>query len=71
MPKAPIASLLLDSYPNAAVAYSLRKLRSAYTGSAIRVRMVRVRRARVARGYKEKECIELKIYYLLVYNENK
>jgi hypothetical protein len=32
------ASLLLDLYPNAAAAYSLRKLRSAYTGSAIRVR---------------------------------
>lgn len=31
-------SLLLDFYPNAAAAYSLRKLRSAYTGSAIRVR---------------------------------
>ena len=31
-------SLLLDTYPNAAVAYSLRKLRTAYTGSAIRVR---------------------------------
>ena len=30
--------LLLDTYPNAAVAYSLRKLRGAYTGSAIRVR---------------------------------
>ena len=30
--------LLLDVYPNAAVAYSLRKLRSGYTGSAIRVR---------------------------------
>jgi hypothetical protein len=29
---------LLDIYPNAAAAYSLRKLRSAYTGSAIRVR---------------------------------
>jgi hypothetical protein len=29
---------LLDDYPNAAVAYSLRKLRTAYTGSAIRVR---------------------------------
>lgn len=29
---------LLDLYPNAAVAYSLRLLRSAYTGSAIRVR---------------------------------
>lgn len=29
---------LLDDYPNAAAAYSLRKLRSAYTGSAIRVR---------------------------------
>jgi hypothetical protein len=29
---------LLDVYPNAAAAYSLRKLRSAYTGSAIRVR---------------------------------
>lgn len=30
--------LLLDLYPGAAVAYSLRKLRTAYTGSAIRVR---------------------------------
>lgn len=29
---------LLDLYPNASAAYSLRKLRSAYTGSAIRVR---------------------------------
>ena len=29
---------LLDTYPNAAVAYSLRLLRTAYTGSAIRVR---------------------------------
>jgi hypothetical protein len=29
---------LLDLYPNAAAAYSLRQLRSAYTGSAIRVR---------------------------------
>jgi hypothetical protein len=32
------ATLLLDLYPNAAAAYSLRKLRTAYTGSAIRVR---------------------------------
>jgi hypothetical protein len=32
------ANLLLDDYPNAAAAYSLRKLRTAYTGSAIRVR---------------------------------
>lgn len=31
-------SLLLDIYPNAAAAYSLRKLRSGYTGAAIRVR---------------------------------
>lgn len=30
--------LLLDIYPNAAAAYSLRKLRTAYTGAAIRVR---------------------------------
>jgi hypothetical protein len=30
--------LLLDTYPNAAAAYSLRRLRIAYTGSAIRVR---------------------------------
>jgi hypothetical protein len=30
--------LLLDTYPNSAAAYSLRKLRAAYTGSAIRVR---------------------------------
>ena len=29
---------LLDLYPNAAAAYSVRKLRNAYTGSAIRVR---------------------------------
>jgi hypothetical protein len=29
---------LLDLYPNAAAAYSVRKLRSAYTGGAIRVR---------------------------------
>jgi hypothetical protein len=36
MPKA--QPLLLDLFPNAAVAYSLRKLRTAYTGSAIRVR---------------------------------
>jgi hypothetical protein len=36
MPKA--VPLLLDLFPNAAVAYSLRKLRTAYTGSAIRVR---------------------------------
>lgn len=32
------SSLLLDSYPNAAVAYSLRKLRTAYSGNCIRVR---------------------------------
>ena len=31
-------NLLLDSYPNAAAAYSLRRLRNAYSGSAIRVR---------------------------------
>jgi hypothetical protein len=31
-------SLLLDDYTNAAVAYSLRQLRTAYTGNAIRVR---------------------------------
>ena len=29
---------LLDTYPNAAAAYSVRLLRTAYTGSAIRVR---------------------------------
>jgi len=29
---------LLDTYPNATAAYSVRKLRAAYTGSAIRVR---------------------------------
>ena len=34
----PAPQLLLDTYPNAAVAYSLRKLRTAYSGSAIRVR---------------------------------
>ena len=31
-------SYLLDDYPNAAAAYSLRKLKSSYSGSAIRVR---------------------------------
>lgn len=36
MPKA--FPLLLDTYPNAAVAYSLRKLRNGYTSNAIRVR---------------------------------
>jgi hypothetical protein len=36
MPKA--QPLLLDLYPNASVAYSLRKLRTAYSGNAIRVR---------------------------------
>jgi hypothetical protein len=34
----PPPALLLDTYPNATVAYSLRKLRTAYTGAAIRVR---------------------------------
>lgn len=34
----PAANLLLDDYPNAAAAYSLRKLDKDYTGSAIRVR---------------------------------
>jgi hypothetical protein len=33
-----INPLLLDLYPNAAAAYSVRKLRTAYIGSAIRVR---------------------------------
>jgi hypothetical protein len=32
------STLLLDVYPSAAAAYSLRKLRTAYTGSAIEVR---------------------------------
>jgi|688.fasta_scaffold438156_3 hypothetical protein len=32
------SALLLDTYPSAAAAYSVRKLRTAYTGSAIRVR---------------------------------
>jgi len=35
---APSSALLLDTYPGAFAAYSLRKLRTAYTGSAIRVR---------------------------------
>jgi PKD repeat protein len=33
-----LLGFLLDVFPNAAAAYSLRKLRSGYTGSAIRVR---------------------------------
>lgn len=36
MPKTP--SLLLDFYPNAAAAYSVRKLRTAYSGNCIQVR---------------------------------
>ena len=35
---APASSLLLDTYSGAAAAYSLRKLRTAYTGNCIRVR---------------------------------
>ena len=35
---APAATLLLDDYPNAAAAYSLRKLRTAYTGNCVEVR---------------------------------
>ena len=34
-----LVPLLLDLYPNAAAAYSLRKLRNAYSGDAIRVRI--------------------------------
>jgi len=34
----PIVQLLLDLYPNATRAYSLRKIRNLYSGSAIRVR---------------------------------
>lgn len=36
----PPATLLLDDYPNAAAAYSLRKLRTAYTGNCVEVRRV-------------------------------
>ena len=35
---APAFQALLDLYPNAAAAYSLRKLRAAYTGAAVRIR---------------------------------
>lgn len=38
MPKTPAFVGLLDTYPNASVAYSLRRLSSTYTGNAIRVR---------------------------------
>lgn len=37
---APAANLLLDDYPGAAAAYSLRKLRTAYTGNCVEVRRV-------------------------------
>lgn len=37
-PEEGVTNLLLDDYPGAAVAYSLRKLDKDYTGSAIRVR---------------------------------
>jgi hypothetical protein len=35
---APLSGVLLDDYPNAAAAYSLRKLRTAYTGNCITIR---------------------------------
>lgn len=38
MPKTPVFTGLLDTYSGATAAYSVRKLRSAYSGSAIRVR---------------------------------
>jgi hypothetical protein len=38
MPKASAVTPLLDDYPGASVAYSLRKLRTAYSGNCIRVR---------------------------------
>jgi hypothetical protein len=38
MPKASAVTPLLDNYPGATVAYSLRKLRTAYSGNAIKVR---------------------------------
>ena len=38
VPFAVAANLLLDDYPNAAAAYSLRKLRTAYSGNCIRIR---------------------------------
>lgn len=38
---------LLDAYPSAAAAYSLRKLRTAYTGSAIRVRRTDLNEANI------------------------
>ena len=34
----PVTNLLLDDYPNAAAAYSLRKLDKDYTGSCVRIR---------------------------------
>jgi len=34
----PSLAPLLDTYPNASIAYSFRKLRSAYAGSAVRIR---------------------------------
>lgn len=37
-PTAAAAQFLLDAYPNAAAAYSLRKLKASYSGSAIRIR---------------------------------
>jgi hypothetical protein len=41
----PAPSLILDTYPNAAVAYSLRQLRTAYTGTAYTGAAIRVRRS--------------------------
>lgn len=38
MPLESVGTLFLDSFPNAVAAYSLRKLKSSYSGSAIKVR---------------------------------
>jgi hypothetical protein len=37
-PAPPVENLLLDDYPNAAFAYSVRKLRAAYNGSCMNIR---------------------------------
>lgn len=38
VPEAVLSGILLDDFPSAALAYSFRKLRTAYAGSAVRIR---------------------------------
>jgi hypothetical protein len=70
----PRRTLLLDLFPNAAVAYSLRKLRTAYTGAAIRVRRSSDNAEQdinfVAGGLNTQSLLDFVGYNLLTYSED-